>query len=416
MNLALNVPEANAYNDSQLQLIVDDITLINSQNAKATNMNLALNPALPYYVKYTSADPTIVSVDEFGNLTTHKAGNTTITIECGGKTMTVKVVVENRVIDGVTYDGVISENEYKGNVVNKANLNTSVKIYGMVVNKNIHLSLEITRDSWGEATRIWYHNDNFQMKIDGVEYITDFLGEVIDFDKGIAHAVTKTVTVDGKLVTTIEMCIEGANDQYTLALNLNGNNFGWISALWETSDQAKITTEGLKLEGLPESLIIDGEFSDNIWSTVNTTNTINTTANGANVNIMGTLMNDGILLGTTVVHTKEPGISTNGGSEWYQFMNVEFHFNSTDTQFLYTCKNEKNNIRFYGYCKTVQNNDGTYTSTFEIFVPFTSIGVANGTTSVDFNVAGWFETGWCWIYGNNWTASHTLTANGITRK
>ena len=163
---------------------------------------------------------------------------------------------------------------------------------------------------------------------------------------------------------------------------------------------------------------MDGVFNESVWNSVNKNNNITVTANGANVNIVGTIYENGVLYGVTVKHTKAPEVSTNGDTNWYNYMNVEFQFNNGSSQFIYTCKNEQYVDAFFGYCKTITNSDGSYTSTFEIYIPFTSIGVANGTTSVDFTTSGWFESGWCWFFpeNQNWTATHKISSNGIVRK
>ena len=421
VNKLFNVSEKDMYNDSSLKLLVDkELNLVNTQSDTTTNIGLTLQPSVTYYVKYTSANPSIVSVDDFGNLTTHKAGNTTITIECGGKTKTVSVVVTNKTIDGVVYDGNISTSEYKGNTISKTNGNTTAEINGMVVNKNIHLSLKITHNEWSEASRIWWNNDNIEFYIDGLQYIVKFVDGVAVFPKEVSHAVVNTVTSGGKLVTTVEMFIEGSNDQYMLKLGMNGKQFGWLGALWETKDQPTITTDGLiypKTE-LPSTLTMDGQFNESIWSSVNTTNVINATANGASITVKGTVMSDGVLFGVTVNHTKAPETSLNGETNFWNYMNIEFHFNSDgNNAFLYTCLNKTNVTSFFGHCKTVKNGS-KYTSTFEIYIPFTSIGVASGTTSVDFTCSGWFETAFYWFFqdNQNWNATHRVTANGITKK
>ena len=157
VNLEFNVDEEDAYKNSSLKLLIpNELSVSYSQTAKPTNLELTLQPSLPYYVKYTSSNPEVVSVDESGNLYTHKLGNVTITIECGGKTKTIDVIVNPDVIDDVTYDAVVSADEYAGEVVTKSNGKTTAKIYGMVANKNIHLALEITHNNWSEATRIWH--------------------------------------------------------------------------------------------------------------------------------------------------------------------------------------------------------------------------------------------------------------------
>ena len=370
-------------------------------------------------MQYSSSNLDVVSVDKDGNLTTHKAGTAIITIKCGGKTKNVNVNVTNQVIDGINYDGVVSTGEYVGNAITKTNGKTTAVINGVVKNSNIHLSLVITHNNWSTESRIWWHNDNVEMYINETKYIIKFIDGVAVFPNSIAHAVTNTTTQNGKLITTIEMYIEGSSDKYRLKLGMNGKQFDWLGALWDDADQHNITTTGLVKPTIdvPITLKIDGIFDENIWTEINNTNIISATANGANVTVKGTIMNDGVLFGVIVNHTKAPEVSTNGTNLWYTFMNIEFHFNSGQTQFIYTCMKEQSNDLFVGGCTTITNGTN-YTTTFEIYVPFTSIGLGNGTTSIDFTCSGWFETGWCWLFpsNQNWNSTHILTVDGIKKK
>ncbi len=276
VNYQLNVSESEAYKESDLDLIVkDEINLINSQNSKSTNLNVVQSPNMNYYVKYSSDNESVVTVDELGNITVHSAGKANVIVECGGKTKTVKVNVENQVIDGVTYDGVVSQGEYIGNSITKSNENTTVTINGMVVNHNIHLSFVITHGEWSKLNREWHFNDNIEMYIDGNKYIIQFTEGVVKFPEGVTQGVVKTTEENGTLVTTVEMCISGNKDKYKLMLALAGNGFAWLPALWERSDQPNITVEGLEVvgENSDYTIVSDGnafvptlEANNNIYS------------------------------------------------------------------------------------------------------------------------------------------------------
>ena len=422
VNSLFNVPEGNSSKPSDLEIeVVEQLELTNSQSAKPTKLAVEQHPTMNYYVEYSSSNESVVSVSEDGYLTTHKAGNAVITVKCGGKTKSVNVVVNNQTVDGVCYDGVVSSNEYVGKTITKSNNKITASITGMVVNQNIHLSVVITHGTWSTSSRVWYWNDNIEFYIDGIQHIVKFMDGVAVFPSGVAQGVVNTVSKNGKLETTVEMMIEGNKNEYKLKLGMNGKRFDWLGALWEPVDQPDITEAGLTYPqpaGLPNSLTMDGVFNESVWNGVNKNNNITVTANGANVNIVGTIYENGVLYGVTVNHKKAPEVSTNGDTNWYNYMNIEFQFNNGSSQFIYTCKNEQYIDAFFGYCKTITNSDGSYTSTFEIYIPFTSIGVSNGTTSLDFTTSGWFESGWCWFFpeNQNWTATHKISSNGIVRK
>ena len=60
---------------------------------------------------------------------------------------------------------------------------------------------------------------------------------------------------------------------------------------------------------------MNGEFSEDIWNNVNRENNINVNANGASVNVVGTIVEQGVLFGITVNHKKAPEVSTNGSTD-----------------------------------------------------------------------------------------------------
>ena len=199
---------------------------------------------------------------------------------------------------------------------------------------------------------------------------------------------------------------------------MNGANIGWLGAIWDNEYYAHnvfVDNEGIKEKVyLDNGVVLDGIFNESVYTNEIKNNSLNVNANGAEISIMGALLEDGVLFAVTVNHTIAPYISL-GNGDWYTYMNIEFHFNSGSTQFLATCNNHIIRNGMSSYCMTV--NDGTkYVSTFEIFVPYSSIGVSSDIESIDFTCNGWMETGWCWFFGDNvnWYATHKLTKTGIS--
>ena len=209
-------------------------------------IEVSQSPNADYYVKYTSSNPQIITVDRYGNVHAVAIGDATITVLCGGIKKEINVSVITETINDVVYDGEIAENEYVGQTISKSNGKTSVMINGMVKNNGIHLSLVITHEEWSPKIGRWWFNDNVEMYVDGQLYTVTYYEGIVEFSEGITHGVTKTVSKNGKLITTIEMFIDGTKDTYRLKLGMNGAKFNWLDPLWANADQKDITTEGLK--------------------------------------------------------------------------------------------------------------------------------------------------------------------------
>ena len=95
--------------------------------------------------------------------------------------------------------------------------------------------------------------------------------------------------------------------------------------------------------GLPSGLTLDGKFDEAMWKGVNKNNYLSLVANGANINIVGKLMTNGILFGVTVNHTTAPNVSFNGTGNVYTYQNIEFRFENGSTGFYYTIMGKQNN-------------------------------------------------------------------------
>lgn len=423
VNYKLGVHDDNKYGEANLVLECDDnITIDYAKINQKYNLNLVQNPNMGYYVKYSSLNPEIVTVDESGNLMPKTPGNASVKIECGGKEKIINVNVINSNENGVTFDGVINNGEYIGEVVIKQNSKVTLEIQGKVAEGKTYLAFKYTHGEWSPYNPTWYKNDNIEFKLDGGESHTIvFYNGAPEFSKNIDKGNAVTTKLGDKLVTTVEVCVDGTKDKYKLNVGINGVNPGWLGAIWPSEWYAHnvyVTEAGVKEKvDVSGGVVLDGEFNESCYTTEVQNNSISVNANGAQVSIMGTLLDDGVLFAVTINHKTAPGVSL-GNGDWYTFMNIEFHFNgNTNQQFLATCNNHIINNGMSSYSKTIENGEG-YTTTFEMFMPYESIGVASDITTIDFTCNGWVETGWCWFFYSNptWAATHTLTVNGITTK
>lgn len=405
---------------ADLELVCDDRVVISFSEALSTHQLTVTNSIdADFFVKYSSDNLAVVSVDQNGKLTAHQLGTATILVECAGKSKSVSVSVESVSSGGVSLDGVISDGEYVGDVIKADNGNLFAELIGMIKDGNLYLAFELTHGEWSPRNDNWWLNDNIEFKLNnGASYTVIFYEGVATYSENITHGMSKTVEVDGKLVTTVELCIENADAVYQLKVGMNGTNFGWLGAIWnDYCNLAYISADGISLDkpvNLGDGLVLDGIFDEDVYTDSVKNNSIKAEANGADVEIIGTLVDNGVLLGVTVNHTLDPDKSTGGSGDWYTFMNIEFHFDGSDAQFISTVQNTSSLGQTFEYCGSV-NTDSGYVSTFEIFVPYEAIGVSQGVASIGFTASGWFETGWCWMLNDSWAASHTVSADGLAK-
>lgn len=422
VNRLNNLDESNSTNTSNLELISDDIIELRYGEAmESVNINLVQSPKANYYVKYTSSNPNVVSVDELGNLRAYKLGTATIKVECGGKTKEILVNVDYASENGVCLDGVINSGEYVGSVIKKSNNITSLEASGMIKSGNLYLAVKFTHGKWSSYANDWWLNDNIEFKLNnGTSHTIIFYEGVAVYSRSITRGMSKTEEVNGKLVTTVELVIENVEDAYQFQLFMNGNGVGWFGAIWhEHYNVAYITKDGIITSGaldLGDGLVLDGELNEPYYTYNVRNNKITTNANGASVEIMGTLLEKGVLFATIVEHTKAPNVSVGGNGDWYTYTNIEFNFlNNTKPGHIFTTMNISRTHSTFAYCKSVKSGS-KYVSTFEIFVPYEVLGLNENVKSIDFTTNGWFETGWCWMWGyTDWRSTHRVTTNGITR-
>lgn len=284
---------------------------------------------------------------------------------------------------------------------------STVNINGKVVNGDLYLALTITHGAWAEYSTKWYENDNLEMKINRELVRVMFFGDQLIIPANVDAGAAVTTTSGDKQITTVELYFAGDADIYEVKLGMAGNGFGgWQSIVWDGSDCAYISSE---------SVTLDGNLNDSVYTQAVKDSAISANANGATVSVTGTKLTYGVLFGVTVTHTKAPDVSVNGETNWWNYMGVELHFNGNNNAYIATCLNARSeDLLLCSYCKTVDNGDGTYTSTFEIYVLYESLGVS-ATDTLNFSVGGWYENDWAWLWGGNATTpTHTVTENGTT--
>ena len=248
INFLNGVSLENRYDEADFELIVDKtLNLGFTQSGTTHQLDVKKSVDVDYFVKYSSSNPDVVSVDENGLLTAKKKGSATITVECAGKSATTEVTVGDLTMSGIVFDAVISNGEYIGDVITASNGKLSVKFAGMIKDGNLYMSFELTHGEWSPLNSSWWLNDNIEFKLNsGASYTVIFYEGVATYSSNITHGVSKTEMVNGKYVTTVELCVEGISSTHAIKVGFNGTNFSWLGALWNDNQEvADVTANGI---------------------------------------------------------------------------------------------------------------------------------------------------------------------------
>ena len=237
-------------------------------------------------------------------------------------------------------------------------------------------------------------------------------------------AAQTTVNAEGKQVTTVELFVAGISKAYRINLSLNGRGFTnnyelpanelWTPIFW---DNAKFITEA----GLVDSANfvaqanLDGVLDDAIWTEEVLAKSHTTTANGATITMVGVSSDYGIHMAFTVNHRKAlTEHCQQDGTAWWHYMGPEVRLGGVAwRQIAFTAWNNTVFNCGMGYTSST-NEDGSYTTVFEIFVPYDFIGATGNRVAVA--VGGVYETGFSHLWGTaDWPgkATHFVTPNGI---
>jgi len=318
-------------------------------------------------------------------------------------------------------DGVVESGEYNEASITANNANISVDLKGKVDNGDLYLAFSITHSSWSTYNNTagnWHKNDNIELYVNGQKIVIMFFNGEMVLPSYITQGKAITTTKDGSMVTVVELHIKGELPSYSIVVGMNGTSFGWLNVVWGP-DYAIVSESGISKGGtvlLDNGILLDGVLTESVWSETVKTNKITTTANGASIEIMATKATNGVFIGVIVKHSVAPTTSLNGTNNWYTFTNVEFRLNASEVQILHTVKNQAPTKTVFGHCNSVLNGE-EYTSTFEIFIPNSVVGITAEQTEVSMSAGGWFENGFTGLFGtSNWSATHVISETGITKK
>ena len=320
-------------------------------------------------------------------------------------------------------DGDFSEYEGKNAAIGLGNDNAKFDFVGYVADDGVYLGITIYQNNLGETRNDWWDNDNLEIKIlgdrGGFSIIEDFIvGCAPISDYAMVRNYDEAL---GKWVTKIELFFAydfSSAKHVPLQVGINGNGFqGWQSLIWDDT-VAYITPDGITYAwrgagwentqrqvaedmAVGAGLTIDGQANEDLYN--GATSVTYDNVNGAKVVITGRKLSTGIVAFTTITHTRPATDAIQGdGTAWWCLLNLEYRIGGNYSTQMAT--SVLNNGDWDQYCAskavTVQNDDGTYTTTFETFLAFsTEYGGMDYDGDVQVCVGGVFETGFAWLAG-----------------
>lgn len=320
-------------------------------------------------------------------------------------------------------DGDLSE--YAGlNAFNgMGNDNAKFDFVGYVAEDGVYLGITIYQTNLGETRGEWWDNDNLEIKLlgdrAGFSIIEDFIAGCAPIsDYALVRNYDETL---GKWVTKIELFYAydfSTAKQATFQVGVNGNGFGgWQSLMWD-GNVPYINETGIEWVSLfqdwynaqltvaekmavGEGLTIDGVGNESLYE--GATSVTYDNVNGAKVVIAGRKLSTGVATLITVTHTRPvTDVIQGGGGEWWNHLGLEFRMGGNYTTQM--AVSTINDGQWDQYCAgknvTVQNADGTYTTTFEVFLAFTTeYGGMDYDGDVQICIGGPIESGFTWITG-----------------
>ena len=301
------------------------------------------------------------------------------------------------------------------------NESTQITLSGKAASDGLYIAATIVHGEWSAPVNgDWARNDNFELRINDTAIPVAFYGgRLIRTDYWDQMAAQTTVNAEGKQVTTVELFVAGISKAYRINLSMNGNNFTgfvWTNLFWNVEDAKFITEEGLvDSANFVAQANLDGILDDAIWTEEVLAKSHTTTANGATITMVGVSSDYGVHMAFTVNHRKAlTEHCQQGGGEWWHYMGPEVRLGGVAwRQIAFGAWNNTMINCGMGYTSST-NEDGSYTTVFEIFVPYDFIGATGNRVALA--VGGVYETGFSHLWGtSDWPgkATHFVTPNGI---
>ncbi|MBR2381447.1 MAG: hypothetical protein IKA84_03015 [Clostridia bacterium] len=321
-------------------------------------------------------------------------------------------------------DADLGEYAGKNAFLGQGNDNAKFDFTGYVAEDGVYLGITIYQNSLSESVADWWLNDNLEIKLlgdrAGFSLIDDFIagcGPLSDY------ALVRTDGGDSGFAykTVVELFYEydfSTAKQATFQVGVNGNGFGgWQSLMWD-GNVPYINENGIEWISLfvdwptaqlhvaekmaaGEGIVLDGKADEALYAGLTSITFDN--VNGAKMVVTGRKLSTGIIVLNTITHTR-PATDVIQGSanDWWGLLDVEYRMGGNYTTQM--AASVLNNGDWDQYCAskavTVDNGDGTYITTFETFLPFTTeYGGMDYDGEVQVCIGGVFETGFTWVRG-----------------
>lgn len=344
-----------------------------------------------------------------------------------------------RTENGIIFDGKLSENEgWTQEVLSKAAVEnfqkSNIQVVGRTTEAGIQIGFIIKHDKpadaqiqGAEGDTGWHLSLNVEVRLNGdaakpiqanFNYYTQnctvgFSSVQNTADDGYNYLSVMEMVVPHSLFDT------NSKSRVTMALGgVFGNRFTWLFNIDNVSFNWTITPEGLEYTEIPA--VLDGKFDDDIWTEEVKANTYSAVALGARLSVMAVKATDGVMIGTTVEHTKEPFAVIQGTGEfWWNYMGPEFRLFNKTLQVAASCDG-RTKYSSANYV-SVKNADGTYTTKFEIFVPYFSFKDVDTSGDIPFAMSGVYEVGYTTLFGSVWNddvvsySPFFVTEHGLVR-
>ena len=314
--------------------------------------------------------------------------------------------------------------EYAGLAVREGDHqdDSSLTLTGKAGSDGLYLAITIKHEGRSAVdNNDWWNNDNLEFNINEMYNQQNVIlikeGKLIHsayWDK----AAMITTGEEGDYTTTIELYAAGVAKVYKVFVGINGTGFnGWQPL----GTDVYITPNGVSLEAptYAAQANLDGILDDAIWTEEVLAKAHTATANGATVTMVGVSSDYGVHMAFTVKHAKALDQACQGdGTQWWNFMGPEVRLGGVHYQQI-ACGAWGNTAIncLMGYTSST-NEDGSYTTVYEIFVPYFVFQGSGHRVAVV--VGGVFETGFTRLWGAyDWTSrtfdqtTHYITPNGI---
>ena len=327
-------------------------------------------------------------------------------------------------------DGDLSEYDGKNKLDAIDNGTSKLDVVGYVAEDGVYLGLTIYQNDVGRTDGDWYQIDNFEIKLLGDRAGFTIIG---DFLAGCApisdYALVRTDGGDSGYAykTVIELFYAydfSTATQATLQIAKCGHGLGsWHIYAWD-GNVARVNENGIEMivqrgfwseqydpwydtqldvaEKLAagEGITLDGKADEALYAGLPS---LNYTAHGATIVVTGRKLSSGIIVFSTVTHTKAASdkLQNPNDNAWWNYLDLEYRIGGNyNTQMATSVMNNGDWDQFCASkAVTVENGDGTYTTTFETFLPFSTEYGGMNYMDTQLCIGGVFESGFAWLTG-----------------